>query len=173
MNYDNELGDLREADWGALATDARERPPDRRRRPAPSPAVEERNRREARERAEFRARSIANVAWDVTLDELAERLGIDVRLVEEVAEYAHDRRPLRPETLHALGVQGRRRPPRSEMLAELGEGDFEEIAGEFAREVAGQAPECVGSDVTPLARTQEELAPYLDDLAEADREHVA
>ena len=64
--------------------------------------------------------------------------------------------------------------PRSEMVAALGgEDSVKEIAGEFAREVAGRAPHCAGTDVTPLATTEEELAPYLDALAEADREHVA
>lgn len=48
MNYD-ELGDLREADCGALSLDAPERPPDRRRRPAPTPAAEEPNQYRASE----------------------------------------------------------------------------------------------------------------------------
>ena len=172
MNYD-ELGDLREADWGALMRDAPERPPDRRRPPALMPAVEERNRCEERDRAGYRARRIANLREGETIDEVAERLGIDARLADEVYEHAVNRRPLRPEALHRLRAPRRRRLPRSEMVEALGREDsLAEIAEEFAAESAGRPPRC-GTDVRPLTRTNAETREYLGELAEADREHVA
>jgi hypothetical protein len=150
-----------------------ERPPDRRRPPALTPAVEERNRIEERDRAEYRARRIANVADDEPLDEVAEQLGIDARLADEVYEHAVNRRPLRPETLHRLGALGRRQAPRSEMVAALGgEEDLGEIAGAFAAEASGRTPRS-WTGVRPLAETGAELGEYLGDLAEADREHAA
>jgi hypothetical protein len=170
----DELG-MTEADLAALATDAPERPKELRRPPAPTPASEERQRLEERDRAEYRARRIANVADDETLDEVAERLEIDSRLADEVYDHATNRRPLRPETLHRLGALGRRRPPRSEMVAALGgEEALGEIAEAFAAEARGRvAPADRGTGVEPLTRTGAETREFLGELAEADREHVA
>jgi hypothetical protein len=174
MNYD-ELGDLREADWGALARDMPERPPDRRRPPAPTPASEERERTERRDRAERRAAAIKNVRDGETLDELAERLGLPVPVVKEAHEHLSRGRTMRPE-LEARLADPRRRAPRSEMVAALGgEEDVGEIAEAFAAEARGRvAPTDRGApDVKPLTRTGEETLEYLGELAEADRQHVA
>jgi hypothetical protein len=167
MRAIDELG-MRDADWGALMRDAPERPPDRRRRPDPTPASEDRERLERRDRAKRRAHRLANLAEGETLDEVAEALGVSPDVAEEAYDHVVNGRTLRPEAEAALGRRSRRTWPRSELREALGDEDFRrEIAEEARAEALGRvSPADRGSDVEPLTRTAAETREYLGELAE-------
>jgi hypothetical protein len=116
MGVLDELG-LAEADLSALARDMPERPKELRRPTARTPASEERERAAARARAERRVRLIEGFDDGETLDDLARRLDLDARLVEDVHDRLSKDRALTPEQEHALGARPRR---RATTCAELG-----------------------------------------------------